>query len=286
MVVPTPFVCIWESDLDKNFFISEDDFKVWLPDVFFIEKSEESDAFNSRKIKGIMSTSRIDRQDESVLAKGLDVESFLQHGHFNDNHSQATSAIVGYPENAFYKSDIKLHDGNVTDGWICEGYVLKGTKRADEIWELAKALQSTPDRRLGFSIEGKVKRRKNKIVEKAIIRNCAITNSPVNTDATWDILAKSFYDEDIAFKAMSAGFATSPATQSGGGAIRQESLEMDDEKKKKKKALKVIMRSLNLPDPDELLKAYEHVLELRPDFSEEAAVEIVKYLVKQERRHV
>lgn len=268
--------------MDQNFFISENDFKVWLPDVFFVEKSENDDAYNSRQIKGIMNTSRFDRQHESVLAKGLSVDGFLQNGHFNDNHSQATSAIVGYPEKAYYKSDIRLPDGQITDGWICEGYVLKGTKRADEIWELAKALQSTPNKRLGFSIEGKVQRRKNKVVEKAVLRNCAITNCPVNTDATWEVLAKSFYDEETANKALSAGFATSPATQSGGGAIREESLEKDDEKKKKK-ALKQIMRSLGLADPDDLVKAYEHVLELRPDFSDEAAAEVVKYLVAKER---
>jgi len=256
-----------------------------MPDVFFVEKSEDPDAYNARQIKGIMSTSRIDRQDERVLAKGLDVETFLTHGHFNDNHSQLTSAIVGYPEKVYYKSDMRLKDGDVTDGWICEGYILKGTSRADEIWELAKALQSTPNRRLGFSIEGKVKRRQNKVVEKAVIRNCAITNAPVNTDATWDVLAKSFYSEDAAMKSLSAGFATSG--QSGGGAIAGESLDCDQDprSKRKKKALRDVMRSLGLCDPDDLIKAYEHVLQVRPDFTDEAAAEVVKYLVLKEMRH-
>jgi hypothetical protein len=265
----------------KDHYISESDFRVWLPEVDFIEKGDDS--HNSRQIRGIMSTSSRDRQSERVMAKGLDVRQFLESGHFNDNHSQATSAVVGYPEAAYYKSDIKLANGSEVEGWICEGYVLKGTSRADEIWELAKAIQPIPNKSLGFSIEGKCLRRKDKTIEKAVLRNLAITNCPVNVEATWDIFAKSFVDEDLANKAMSAGFATTPAGQSGGGAIRSESLESDADKRTKKKkstALKLVLKSMGMPNQDEIEKALEHVFELRPDFTDEAGAELVKYLFK------
>jgi len=280
----------------ENFFIGKSDFRVWLPDVEFsfdddVSLEKSGDNYDSRKIKGIMSTSSLDRQGEEVIAKGLDFNPFLQHGHFNDNHSQSTAAVVGYPERAYYSKEIQK-SGKKTDGWITEGYVIKGTQRADQIWELAKALAKTPDRRLGFSIEGKVTRRKNKVIEKALIRNVAITNCPVNTDCTWDTLAKSFYDEDLAIKsfnnefgkALSCGHgaAEGPAAQTNGSALSPEALDSDDKKKKKKdKGLKIVMRSLGY-DPDEVLKAFDWIQECRPDFyTDEAAAEIVKYLLKK-----
>jgi len=262
-----------------DLYISKNSFRVWLPDVEFI-KSEEEDSFNSRKIKGIMSTSSKDRQDESVLAKGLDFNPFLHHGHFNDNHSQSTSAIIGYPEEAYYSKEIKKGDKTV-DGWITKGYIIKGTKRADDIWELAKALNKT-DRKLGFSIEGKVLRRSNSTIEKAIIRNVAITNAPVNTECSFDILAKSFLSEDIAMKSLMAGNAVSPSTQTNGSALAVESLEKDKEKRGKRKDqhLKEVMRSFGY-DLDAISKAFDYLYEIRPDFSDEAAITFIKHLISK-----
>lgn len=270
--------------MKDNFFIGEESFRVWLPDVAFIEKSSSKDeeAFNSRQIVGIMSTERRDRQGETVIAKGLDFEEFLHHGHFNDNHSQATSAIVGYPESVTFHKSLEQFDSRLksVSGWTCRGYVLKGTQRADGIWELAKALQGVPGKKLGFSIEGKVIRRSDKTIEKANIRNVAITNCPVNTDCSWSLLEKSFYDEDLAIKSMMAGHGVSPATQSGGGAIRVESLDSEardimERKKRRKEALK---RALHL---DDLEKALELVLERRPDFDDEAAAAFVAELFRK-----
>lgn len=274
-----------------GFFIGPSEFRVILPDISFMEKA--GDDHNSRQIKGIMSTSSLDRQGEKVLAKGLDMADFLKHGHFNDNHSQDTSAIVGYPEAAEYSEQLPMKDGRQVEGWVCRGYVLKGTRRADEIWELAKSLAKTPDKRLGFSIEGKVVRRKNNVIEKAVIRHLAITNCPVNTDATWDVLAKSFVNEEVAMKSMMAGYGAGagPAGQSGGSALGGESLDCDsdprdDEKKKKRKtALKIVTRSLVGVDFDEIIKAIDYTFDLRPDFTDEAGAEFVSYLIRKEKSY-
>lgn len=264
--------------MSKPFFINESDFRVWLPDVQFIEKAN-NDEFDSRKIAGILSTDRRDRQGEIVEAKGLDFAEFLKSGHFNDNHSQETAAIVGYPTQVKYHKSLSEFGISSASGWTCEGYVIKGTKRSDGIWELAKALAAVPNRKLGFSIEGKVIRRENKTIERANIRNVAITNCPVNTDCCWDLLNKSFYEEDTA-KAMMAGFGTSPATQTGGGAIRSESLDskVKDQmakKKKKEDALKSILQF------EDMMKAMDYVIEKRPDFSEEAAAIFINHLFKK-----
>jgi hypothetical protein len=271
------------SWMEQNFFIGEENFRVWLDKVSFIEKSD--DDYNSRQIVGIMSSQRKDRQGESVVAKGLDMQDFLRAGHFNDNHSQDTSAIVGYPEDAKYWEDLsKFQNSSVlsgVEGWTCKGYVLKGTKRSDAIWELAKALQSTPNRRLGFSIEGKVIRRSDTTIEKARIRNVAITNCPVNTDATWEVLSKSMSEPEIAMKSLSAGYGISPATQSGGGALRVESLDSNAKKtmdEKKKKKLNALIRALEI---DDLMKAVDFILNSRPDFDEDAAAVLVTHLFKK-----
>lgn len=268
-----------------DFYIGKDGFRVWMPNVEF--KKADDDEYNSRRIVGVMSTASQDRQGEKVLAKGLDFNPFLQHGHFNDNHSQSTSAIVGYPERVFYSKEIETPDGRA-EGWLAEGYVLKGTSRADGIWELAKSLAGTPDKRLGFSIEGKVLRRSDSIIEKAMIKNVAITNCPVNTECTWDVLTKSFTDEDIAMKSLSAGHgaASGPSGQTNGAALSPESLEKDGEKRNKKKksnALKLMMSAYGLPDEDDFQKAFEYVQELRPDFEDEAVAEFVKYYFRGER---
>lgn len=244
-----------------------------MPEVQFVEKADEADKHNSRKIQGIMSTERRDRQGEIVVAKGLDFDDFLKSGHFNDNHSQETSAIIGYPEKVEHHKSLAQW-GIQAPGWTCEGYMLKGTKRSDGIWELAHALSSVPNKKLGFSIEGKVERRKDKTIEKAKIRNVAITNCPVNTDCTWDLLNKSFDAPDIAEKAMMAGFATSPATQSGGGAMRAESLESDSDKRKKKR-VEALKRALAF---DDMVKAIDVVMDMKPEFDEDAAAMFVQHL--------
>lgn len=276
----------------EDFYIAENEFRVWTPDLMLAEGPE--DAYNSRQLFGIMSTERTDRQDEKVIAKGLDFQDFLTHGHFNDNHSQETSAIIGYPEEVKQYENLGVVKGELDGiaGWACKGYVLKGYKRADDIWELAKALAAVPNRKLGFSIEGKVIRRSNKCIEKARIRNVAITNCPVNTDATWNVLTKSFYDSDVAMKALSAGVGTTPATQTGGGALRTEDLDsrfkkkgsMIDPKKREGGQTEIsledaLKRALGWND---LMKAMEQVQWSRPDFSDDAIALFVKHLLKRE----
>ena len=268
--------------MNRDFFINDNEFKVWLPEVIFKSKAKDEDAYNSRQMVGIMSTDRKDRQGEKVIAKGLDFEDFLHNGHFNDNHSQDTSKIVGYPEAVTYHKDLSQFDHTLAkaSGWTCRGYVLKGTQRATDIWELALALSDIPNKKLGFSIEGKVLRRSDKTIEKAKIRNVAITNCPVNTDCSWDILNKSFYSEEDAIKALSAGVGADIGSQTNGGALRGESLD-DDEKdvsfaaKRKKKIEKAIREIMGF---DSMYKSVEFVLERRPDFSEEAAVHFINHL--------
>jgi hypothetical protein len=217
----------------------------------------DAEAGKQRRIGGLASVETRDRQGEVLLQRGLDFTDFLKAGWFNDNHSRKTTDILGYPEVvSFVRKGSILPTGKVAkaDGHWVEGYLLD-TENADEVWKTAKALQKTK-RRLGFSVEGRVRKRLGKsgsTVAKALVRNVAITNCPVNTDATMDMLAKSLQavedaDPEGMEKALAMGTPDSPGSaptgpQTGEGAgqvLTPESLEHDvkpnedDELKKKK----------------------------------------------------
>jgi hypothetical protein len=168
---------------DVERLLEVDDFTVWAPAcVDIIEKSGD-DVEATRPIGGWCSTENLDRQDEVVVARGLDFSEFVAWGYFNDNHKQDTHSPLGYPRLA------RLEKGR----WWTEGNLLTAWPPADRVWELAKALKkSRAPRNLGFSIEGKVMERDGAKIVRAKVRNVAITSAPVNTACTWNILSKAF----------------------------------------------------------------------------------------------
>ncbi len=213
----------------------------------------------SRRIGGYASTESLDRQGEIIVQKGLDFSDFLKSGWFNDNHKQDVNRVLGYPTSA------EFHKGK---GWYVEGYLIKGYKPADEIWELAKALQNTP-RKLGFSVEGKILKRVSNKIAKAIVKHIAITHVPVNTDCTLDILAKSFCShagEDECghcgmCKALEAGHEAGPGA-TGGSALLKQDLD---------KKLKIL--PLPIVDDEEAIASI-----IKRGFPEEKAGEILTLL--------
>lgn len=242
------------------------DFRFHTPLRFF-EKAGAGD--KSRRIAGIISTEQMDQEGEKILQRGLDFDYFLKKGWYNDNHSKKTTDILGYPESVQqFKKGQTLPDGTQAPSNLtwAEGYLLR-TKKADEVWELGKALADTP-RSLGYSVEGKIQKRTgraNKTIARAMVRNVAITNAPVNAGSRLAILAKSLRavedgrDPVELFKTLSMGTPTTPGVapvgpQTGEGAgqvLAVESLESkdnppkvlddddDDDDKKKKRSAKV-----------------------------------------------
>lgn len=191
-------------------------------------KSENERGFNedTRPIGGWCSTETVDRQDETVVAKGLDFEPFTKWGYYNDNHKQGTADILGWPilaELRTFNSD-RLR-------WYTKGHLFKGTGDSDRVWELAKSMAlSKAPRKLGFSIEGKVLERngRNRIT-RAVVRHVAITNCPVNPECEWSALAKAFAPIDevdqarIKFASMTMGHSVNPV--SGPEVMQLQSLE-------------------------------------------------------------
>jgi hypothetical protein len=218
--------------------------------ISFFEKSD-AEIGRQKRIGGIITTESKDRQGEVILQRGLDFGDFLTYGWYNDNHSKATTDILGYPEKvAFFRKGQSLPDGTLAkaDGHWAEGYLLD-TDKANKVWELGKALQKS-GRRLGYSVEGSIDKRigrDRKTIAKARVKNVAITNCPVNADSRLETLAKSLIaveeqaaQEDEARKALTAGAATpgvapvGPRTGEGAGQVLMpESLETDKRLTKK-----------------------------------------------------
>jgi hypothetical protein len=183
-----------------------------------IQRGELDPEINrDRMIGGYASTETLDRQDEQIIAKGLDFSECVNFGWYNDNHIQDTSAIIGVPT----QMELHRHEEHGFR-WFSKGFILNGYPRADRIWELAKSLQPVK-RHLGFSVEGKVVERAGARITKALIRNIAITANPVNTECTWDILVRAMSGSEEFYKALSAGATTAPLA--GGSVLIPESLE-------------------------------------------------------------
>lgn len=224
--------------------LSKDEFRLNIGELSFFEKASAPEG-RQRRIGGVVSTETLDRQNEMLLQNGLDFNEFVNYGWFNDNHKVApsennpnpsnTTNLVGYPELAqqFKKGEI-LPDGNIAKAnchWA-EGYLLEGYKPADDLWNLAQALNKTP-RRLGFSVEGKIQRRdplNKSTVTKAIVREVAITKAPVNTDTQLQVLVKSL---SMGNPVPGEAIVGSKTGEGAGQVLVEEDLE-----KKKKKNLK------------------------------------------------
>jgi hypothetical protein len=231
----------------------KDDWTVFTPGCVQIDIAKSGNLEHERPIGGVCSTERLDRQEERVFAKGLLFNEFVEHGFFNDNHSQKTADILGAPKLA------ELRKGR----WWTEGNLLFDYEPADRVWRLAKSLaKSAIARRLGFSIEGKIVERgfDNRIL-KAIIRHVAITNSPVNVDCTWDILAKSF----------------APERDIDAGTLRRS---LSGERSNDRIERKPMSESMTLNEAVKIIKAN------RPDYSWATCEQAARWIFKQEQHEL
>jgi len=208
-------------------------------------------------VGGLISTESKDRQQETVLQRGLDFSNFLRRGRFNENHERGIDAIIGRPEFVeVVEKGSMLPNGQIAPAratW-CEGWLLEEDERADKIWKKAMSLaKSDAQDLLGWSIEGGILKRAGpdfKTIAKAVVSHVAITADPVNTDTRLDVLAKSLAaleaGDEATFKALTYGSAEpgespiGPKTGAGAGRIiTRQSLETGSlrelRKKKRKK---------------------------------------------------
>lgn len=199
----------------KKGWSDEETFKFWVPAQALKISKAESTSKDGKKgttrwIQGIASTGSRDLQGEIVSQNGIDVSYFLKHGYFNNDHKPGFENKVGEP------TECKVTKNGL---WV-KGFLYEDHKIADEIWKLMHSQEATPGsrRRIGFSIEGKVKRRNGNTIDECWIQDIAITPAPVNTTTwaeiakslsaqEWNLLKKSETEEE-AEKALSVGYSS------------------------------------------------------------------------------
>ena len=159
----------------------ENRFNFWFP----IEKAQEIIDPDTGEVRmllgGIASTADEDSDGEFLDPKGFDIEPLLKSGMVNWHHQakDQPAAIIGEP----IKAEIR------PEGLYVETELYPSSKIAQEVWQLAQILEKdSKTRRLGYSVEGKVLKRKSedknspdyKKIQKAIITGVAITHQPKN----------------------------------------------------------------------------------------------------------
>ncbi len=164
--------------------MKETSFNVFIP--IDLKKSKQDDGGNWR-IGGIAATDSEDQEGERILMKGLDT-SYLESGRavFNWNHGNMPEDIVGEID-IFRKDNKKLY---------VEGFLYKGVPKSEDIYKLMKARESQSNRRLGFSVEGKIRQREDNKILKSWVKAVAITHEPVNPYTVAD-LVKSLSGKEV-----------------------------------------------------------------------------------------
>lgn len=204
--------------------IDEDTFSFWMPAQAVIVKGGKKDGADSegrRWIQGIASTSDRDLQGEIVDQNGIDFSYFLQHGYFNNDHKPGFENKVGEPTEA------KITKNGL---WV-KGFLYNGHKIADSIWELIHAQnKSNSRRRIGFSIQGKVKRRDGSKIKECWIQDIAVTPCPVNT-STWAEIAKSLSAQTWDFEKSNTPNNIPPGNATNVAANVAVNAEEEEEKK-------------------------------------------------------
>lgn len=183
-------------------------FNAFVPMDISKSLSTEEDTEQFSIVKGFASTPNRDLHNEVINPKGIDIEYFVNNGYVNFEHQR--DIVVGFPTENCYV--------DLEKGLYLEAKLFKNDKHVVQMLELAERLEkSGTGRKLGFSIEGAVKRRNsqdNSIIEEVMITGVALTKSPANPHSTWESFVKSFL----------TGTGTTPDTQVDAGALRRESL--------------------------------------------------------------
>lgn len=182
-------------------FTKDEEFDFWLPMEIVKATSQDKKKGKRRMVEGIASTTNEDLQKEVVEQRGIDSTYFLKYGYYNNDHKPGFENKVGQP----------LECRVTSEGLWTRGFLFDNHKVADAIWELANALEaSQADRKLGFSIQGKVTRRAGRRILKCWIQDIAITAAPINTHTWLDVVKSLAALPDDYFCEDSESFQISP----------------------------------------------------------------------------
>lgn len=176
----------------------QDAFRFWCPISKAAEKIvDPTTGEDMMVLGGIASTADEDSDGEFLDPKGFDIKPLLENGLVNWHHQAKgqPSTIIGEPRSAEIRKD----------GLYIETVLYPSSKIAQDVWELAQTLEKdSKTRRLGYSIEGKVLKRKSdnpndpgyKHISKAVITGVAITHMPKNPKTFANIIKGEIDDEE------------------------------------------------------------------------------------------
>jgi len=179
------------------------------------------------KVGGCITSETKDADGETLLTKGLDLSYF--DGGWGKIKYEHDSALLQEPDNIIGVPTKIIRKGNKIDfegelfpfQGIPESQLNPQQKLAKSAYGLLENIQAfnkanpSKPQKIGWSIEGAYLERNKKtgLVSKAQITNVVLTTKPKNRDSFATIL-----------KSLTTGYGTTPETQTGFGATRQESL--------------------------------------------------------------
>jgi len=166
----------------------EENFKVWCQ-AEITKAIDPTTGAEIMRLGGIASTSDKDSDDEFLDPAGFDLKPFMESGMVNWHHQAKgqPAAIIGEPS----KAEIR------PEGLYVEVDLYPDSDMAKQVYKLAETLdKNSKKRKLGFSIEGKVNKRKSndkksldfKHILKAAVTGLAITHMPKNPKTFADII--------------------------------------------------------------------------------------------------
>lgn len=216
--------------------LAEDNYSLFVPiEDHDLLKSVTVDENGDYIVQGVMTSDAMDEEDDSITPEGMDCSYFLEKGWIKYEHGNKPEQFIGEP--------IEVRVGRfehptlmkAVNGIFVKGRLFSARGLTKSAIEAMQDLQkSNTKRRMGWSIEGNVKKRDKagKIV-KSVLRNVVLTMNPVNT-TTWAELAKSFAkDHELTISMPDVTDVTKAMDIAGAQAITKQSIEGYDPDKDK-----------------------------------------------------
>lgn len=228
-----------------------DKFTFWCP--LDIQKSviDPETGQEVMRLGGIASTSDEDSDGEFLDPKGFDIRPLVNSGMVNWHHQAKgqPATIIGEPS----KAEIR------PEGLYIETDLYPSSQIARDVWELAQTLEKdSKTRRLGYSIEGKVVKRKSnnknspdyKRIVKAIITGVAITHQPKNPKTFANIIKGEIDDMEEVEEAIDA--------EENGKSLKKESVDKKLKRQtfSKSEAIDKILKDIPSIDIEKAEKIY------------------------------
>lgn len=170
-----------------------DRFKFFVP--LEISKAKDKEGKEVMRLGGIASTADRDSDGEILNPKGFDVNYFLKYGFINWHHQSKDNpaSIIGEPTKAEKRPE----------GLYIETELYEDSDMAKKVYNLAKTLSKSKNRRLGFSIEGKVLEKDpldETNITRARITGMAVTPTPKNANTFADIIKGIGHNDELEFE--------------------------------------------------------------------------------------